>query len=649
MANVNPDLRKERENGTFSVEKLTNLLDGGKHVTDRRRHVERLALNEFSKGEDYNFMSRKERYISALHKTERALRCCKEYGLTKPDEVYWLWQLAFPHEASPIQLHGDMFLPTLTRQGTEEQVNKYLPLAEKYQIIGTYAQTEMGHGTFIRGLETTATYDPQTEEFILHSPTLTSLKWWPGGLGKTSNYAIVMALLYTNGKNYGMHPFMVQLRSHETHEPLPGITIGDIGPKFGFDTIDNGFVQFDHFRIPREDMLMKYSQVLKDGTYVKSTKLKKSSYGVMVLVRSMLIYYLAIQGLAPACTIAIRYSAVRRQSEQTKSQLEPQILDYQTQQYKLFPILASAYAVLFTGVKMKEIYYEVDNEIQQGHTERLPELHALSSGLKALTSSMASWCIERCRLACGGHGYSAASGFPKIYVAVTAACTYEGENTVMLLQCARYLIKTYQGASNGKKLSGSVSYLSDKVNSRSTITSEFSLKSLVDAFKHRAFRFQACGSDPEDSWNRNSVVLTKAAEAHCYYYMVSVFESVVEAVEDDAVKRVVGQLCQLFALFAIHENAGDFVQDGFISNDQMELVKWKELSLLSDIRRNAVLLVDAFDFHDEFIGSILGRFDGNVYANLFEWAKSSPLNKPEVQESYIKYLQPLLNPNKSKL
>jgi len=62
----------------------------------------------------------------------------------------------------------------------------------------------------------------------------------------------------------------------------------------------------------------------------------------------------------------------------------------------------------------------------------------------------------------------------------------------------------------------------------------------------------------------------------------------------------------------------------------MELVKWKELSLLSDIRRNAVLLVDAFDFHDEFIGSILGRFDGNVYANLFEWAKSSPLNKPEV-------------------
>ena len=42
-------------------------------------------------------------------------------------------------------------------------------------------QTELGHGTFIRGLETTATYDPETEEFVLHSPTLSSYKWWAGG------------------------------------------------------------------------------------------------------------------------------------------------------------------------------------------------------------------------------------------------------------------------------------------------------------------------------------------------------------------------------------------------------------------------------------------------------------------------------------
>lgn len=74
-----------------------------------------------------------------------------------------------------------MFIPALMSQGSPEQQAKWLPMAQKLEIIGTYAQTELGHGTFVRGLETTATYDPETEHFIIHSPTLTSTKWWPGG------------------------------------------------------------------------------------------------------------------------------------------------------------------------------------------------------------------------------------------------------------------------------------------------------------------------------------------------------------------------------------------------------------------------------------------------------------------------------------
>ena len=57
-------------------------------------------------------------------------------------------------------------------QGTTEQAAKWLGRAWKMEILGTYAQTEMGHGTFIRGLETTATYDPKAKEFVLHTPTI---------------------------------------------------------------------------------------------------------------------------------------------------------------------------------------------------------------------------------------------------------------------------------------------------------------------------------------------------------------------------------------------------------------------------------------------------------------------------------------------
>ena len=92
-------------------------------------------------------------------------------------------------------------------------------MPEWYIFSGTYAQTELGHGTFIRGLETTATYDPQNESFVLHSPSLTAYKWWPGGLGKTANCAIVMANLITGGEKRGPHAFFVQLRDENSHQP----------------------------------------------------------------------------------------------------------------------------------------------------------------------------------------------------------------------------------------------------------------------------------------------------------------------------------------------------------------------------------------------------------------------------------------------
>ena len=111
------------------------------------------------------------------------------------------------------------------KQGNLQQQLKWVGRAWKTEIIGTYAQTEMGHGTFIRGLETTATYDPETETFVMHSPTIRAYKWWPGGLGRTANYAVVMAKLITQGKVVGPHPFIVQLRDENTHKPLEGIKV----------------------------------------------------------------------------------------------------------------------------------------------------------------------------------------------------------------------------------------------------------------------------------------------------------------------------------------------------------------------------------------------------------------------------------------
>lgn len=79
----------------------------------------------------------------------------------------------------------------------------------------------------------------------------------------------MVAQLYTKGECHGTHPFIVQIRDEDTHMPLPGITVGEIGPKMGFNTADNGFLGFDHYRIPRDHMMMKNAQVLKVSLLLK--------------------------------------------------------------------------------------------------------------------------------------------------------------------------------------------------------------------------------------------------------------------------------------------------------------------------------------------------------------------------------------------
>ncbi|XP_072501860.1 peroxisomal acyl-coenzyme A oxidase 1 isoform X3 [Notamacropus eugenii] len=559
----------------------------------------------------------------------------------------------------PLDLHLGMFLPTLLHQATQEQQEHFFMPSWNLEIIGTYAQTEMGHGTHLRGLETTATYDPKTQEFILNSPTVTSIKWWPGGLGKTSNHAIVLAQLYTKGECYGLHAFIVPIREIGTHKPFPGITVGDIGPKFGYDEMDNGYLKMDNYRIPRENMLMKYAQVKPDGTYVKPVS-DRLTYGTMVFVRSFLVGE-AARSLSKACTIAIRYSLVRHQSEIQPGEPEPQILDFQTQQYKLFPLLATAYAFQFVGAYMKETYHRINVDIGQGNLNELPELHALTAGLKAFTSWTANSGIEACRMACGGHGYSHCSGLPNIYVTFTPTCTFEGENTVMMLQTARFLMKSYDQVHSGKLVGGMMSYLNDLASQRiqpqqvagwPAMVDINSPDSLTEAYKHRAARLVEAAArnlqaemkhrkSKDVAWNLTSVDLVRASEAHCHYVVVKLFSGNLSKIEDKPIQAVLKNLCLLYALYGISQNSGDFLQGGILTESQLTQVNQRVKELLTIIRPDSAALVDAFDFNDLSLGSVLGRYDGNIYENMFEWAKKSPLNKTEVHESYHKYLKPL--------
>ncbi|KAF4374737.1 hypothetical protein F8388_020258 [Cannabis sativa] len=612
-------LAHERSKAQFDVDELKIVWAGSRHEFEVSDRIARLVASDpvFRK-DNRTMLARKDLFKNTLRKAAHAWKRIIELRLTEEEAKKLRF---FVDEPAYTDLHWGMFVPAIQGQGTDEQQAKWLPLAYKMQIIGCYAQTELGHGSNVQGLETTATFDPQADEFIINSPTLTSSKWWPGGLGKISTHAVVYARLITDGQDHGVHGFIVQLRSLEDHLPLPGITVGDIGMKFGsgaYNSMDNGVLRFDHVRIPRDQMLMRVSQVTREGKYMQSNVPRQLVYGTMVFVRKAIVLD-ASCALSRAVCIATRYSAVRRQFGSQKDGVETQVIDYKTQQHRLFPLLASAYAFRFVGEWLSWLYTDVTQRLQAKDFSTLPEAHACTAGLKSLTTSATADGIEECRKLCGGHGYLSSSGLPELFAVYVPACTYEGDNVVLLLQVARFLMKTVSQLVSGKKPVGTTSYLGR-------------VEHLMQSQPNLRIGFAELSAD-----------LIEAAVAHCQLIVVSKFiEKLQQDIPGKGVKEQMQSLCYIYALSLIHKHLGDFVATGCITPKQASLANEQLRSLYTKVRPNAVALVDAFNYTDHYLSSVLGRYDGNVYQNLYDEAWKDPLNESVVPDGYQEYVRPLL-------
>ncbi|XP_071960149.1 peroxisomal acyl-coenzyme A oxidase 1-like [Antedon mediterranea] len=661
MSSVNRDLQKERDKATIDSSLITHILDGGIENTNYRHYVEKLLLEDpiFDEKDRY-LIGPEEKYDLSVKRSLHLSKLLKKHNIKLDGDALLLISRTLNSDLA-LSIHYLMFMPTIERLGTDEQKAKWIKLASEFKIIGTYAQTELGHGTYLGGLETTATYDASNQEFVLNSPTLTSMKWWPGGLGLSCNYAVLLAQLVIQGKKYGPHAFLVQIRSLHNHQPLPGRQMGDIGLKWDYSTVDNGFLRLDNVRIPRDQMLMKYTKVAPDGTYSTTGNIKVT-YGTMISVRLTIIAFSFLE-LARALTIAVRYSAVRRQAPLEIGGDEVQILDYQTQQQKLFPGLATAYAFCFIHQKITKMYHKMETEIMQDNFQSLPELHALCCGLKSFCTSTSAEFINICRFACGGQGLLMSSGLPSIYARFSASCTYEGDNTVMMLQLSRYLLKCLRKAQEGVTIEGSASYLSDISDDQLTTSDDCWTQPqfLCNAFRIRSYKLVmaagqkigvllANGKTPGQAWNESLVQLVNCGKAHMQYFVLSSFvERLTDLQTTFAIKTKLNELCQLFGLYYITRNRADFMMDGYLTQGQISEATEIYLKVLSSIRPEAVSLVDAFDYRDECVHSTLGCYDGNAYQRLYEFANRGARNQSPVHETYDKYLVQLIKGKPSKL
>ena len=147
-----------------------------------------------------------------VYMAEHAKKLIQYHHLFEFDYLMKGREILFFSEQMPLSLHFYMFLFTLDNLCTPKQAELFLKPALQGKIKGCYAQTELAHGSDIQNLMTTATYDEESESFIMNMPTPGAFKWWVGDLGVYANHAIVFAQLIIKNKKYGLHSFLVPIR-----------------------------------------------------------------------------------------------------------------------------------------------------------------------------------------------------------------------------------------------------------------------------------------------------------------------------------------------------------------------------------------------------------------------------------------------------
>ena len=516
-----------------------------------------------------------------------------------------------------------LFGGSIRALGSEAQKRKYLADAGSLALPGCFAMTERGHGSNVRDLQTTATYDAATGEFVVNTPTDNDHKEWIGNAAKHAVMATVFAQLVIGKQSHGVHAFLVPIRDEEGNAK-PGVRLDDSGHKLGLNGIDNGSIWFDNVRIPRENLLARFAQVAEDGTY--SSPIPSSSRRFFTMLGTLVGGRIAVAsgGLSAAksaLTIAVRYGARRRQFG-PKDRAEIPILNYLTHQRRLLPLVATCYALNFALHDLAQRY----GETPEGADVR--EIEAQAAALKAMSTAHATRSIQEAREACGGEGYRAENRFALLKADSDIFTTFEGDNTVLLLQAAKSLLSGYQQEFSHLDFFGLLGMLAERAEVRIGEVNPLKrrrndTRHLLDPGVHAdlfrvrerdllisaARRLKGRIDDGMDSFEAFIEVqdhLLTLANAYAQRLTLESFQAAVEAAEEGELKELLGKVCALFALWHIEQDRGWFLEQHYIDATKAKAIRTQVNALLGELRPVAVSLVDGFGIPDQLLAAPIG-------------------------------------------
>ncbi len=517
--------------------------------------------------------------------------------------------------------------------GTKRHHDAYLRATGTLELPGCFAMTETGHGSNVRGLETTAVYDHDNRELIVHSPSVAAGKEYIGN-AMHARMAAVFCQLIVNGESHGVHAVVVPIRSTDGLT-LPGIRVEDNGYKMGLNGVDNGRLWFDHVRVPVGNLLDKYGGITEEGTYTSPIESPTRRFFTMLgtLVGGRVFVPRAgLSAAKSALTIAVRYGLRRRQFPSESMRSETIILDYPNQQRRLIPLVAKAYAVQFGLDHLLDRYVNRTEE-------QMREIEAMAAGLKSYATWFATAAIQECREATGGKGYLAENRFADLKGDTDIFTTFEGDNTVLMQLLAKSLLtefkKSFQEDGNfavlkfiGRRVGTIVTEQNpyvvrqtdrEHLESRSFYLSAFQFRArrLVSTLGSRLRAYIKEGMSSYQAGLLCQTHMIEAAEAYVELLVLEASLARVDALGDGRLPSsaraasdssadlpdLLQKVILLYAHHTIEQHRGWYLESDYISGQKSKAIRKLVDKLCAELRPEVGALVDGFGIPDKLLGA----------------------------------------------
>lgn len=503
--------------------------------------------------------------------------------------------------------------------GTEKHHKKYLADVGSLELPGCFAMTETGHGSNVRQLETTATYNHEKGIFTIHTPSEQARKSYIGNAAVHGQAATVFAKLVIDGKDHGVCAFVVPLRDKKGNH-IKGVSTEDCGKKMGLNGIDNGRIWFDQVEIPKDNLLDKFVQIDDKGGFQSSIENDGRRFFTMLgtLVGGRIgIPKSALSATKSGLTIAIRYATMRRQFG-AKGKTETLIMDYQSHQRRLMPLLAKSYALHFSLNNLARKY-------ANRNEDDMRELEALAAGLKSYGTWNATRTLQQCREACGGKGFLSENRIAILKNDSDIYTTFEGDNTVLMQLVAKGRLSEF------KEQYGDIDFLDivdiivneakinltelNPVTVRNTNEDHLlDLDFILDAFTYRensilkssAKRVRAylkSGMNSFDAFNNCQHHLINVGFSYTERIVIEDFINQINVTEDKDVKLILTKLCQLYGLSTIEQHKGWYLEADYMKGTKTKAIRRLVDKLCYEVRQDAEKLVNAFEIPDNCLAA----------------------------------------------